>query len=73
MKYSGHVDENVACVEIWNEPKANFANTSTDAPGHVFSADPGVIGCFGALNIILPPPGDPAEADQTPACVQMAR
>lgn len=28
--------------------------------------------CFGYFNIIRPPPGVPAEADQTPACVEMA-
>ncbi len=31
-----------------------------------------IIGCFGFFNIIHPHPGDPAEADQTPACVQLA-
>ncbi len=47
-------------------------NTSTDATGHIFSDVPGIIGCFGSFNIIHPHPGDPAEADQTPACVQLA-
>ena len=44
----------------------------TDASGHIISDVPGIIGHFGSFNIIRPPPGDPAGADRTPACVQMA-
>ena len=33
---------------------------------------PGIIRRFGSFNTIRPPPGDPAGADLTPACVRMA-
>lgn len=49
-----------------------YGNTSNDATGHNVSDVPGIIGCLGFFNIIHPHPGDPAGADQTPACVQMA-
>lgn len=47
-------------------------HTSTDASGHIISHVPGIIRHFGVFNIIHPPTGDPAGADQTPACVQLA-
>lgn len=38
--------------------------------GHVFSDEPGVIGCLGVLIIIHPRPDTPAGGDQPPTCVQ---
>lgn len=50
----------------------NCVKASSDATGHIFSDVPGIIGCFGFSNIIHSHPGDPAEAGQAPACVQLA-
>ena len=50
----------------------HFVHTFTDASGHIISDVPGITGRPGSFNIRRPPPGDPAGADQTPACVQIA-
>lgn len=53
-------------------PFFHCANTSTDVTGYIFSDVPGVIRCLISFPIIQPHPGDPAVADQTLACVQLA-
>ena len=40
--------------------------------GHIVSDVSGIIRCFSSFNIMHPPPGDPAGAEQAPACVRMA-
>lgn len=44
---------------------------SADGHGHIFSDVTRIIRYFGSFNIINPPQGDPAEANQTPVCAQM--
>lgn len=44
--------------------------SKSNASGFIFINGPGIIKYFNSFNTLHPPPDDPAEADQTPACVQ---